>query len=143
MVEGVVLVACVSGRVGVVKCAHKNVPLPASCRYEAVPNVLRNVLFSHVAGKTVHGGISRRMRATGEEEAQPTRPLGACRHAKNIDGRSCRLPLFAVGKLSSSLSKVSVAALPREKTITVLIKVRTGRIFAGRSLKTISGREHR
>jgi hypothetical protein len=26
-------------------CAHRNVPLPASYREEAVPNVLRNVLF--------------------------------------------------------------------------------------------------
>jgi hypothetical protein len=33
-----------------------------------------------------------------------------------------------VGKLSSSLSKVRVAALPREKTKTLLIKVRTGQI---------------
>ena len=44
LVEGVVLVACVLGRVGVATCAHMNVPLPARCRYEAVPNVLRNVL---------------------------------------------------------------------------------------------------
>jgi hypothetical protein len=45
LVEGVVLVACVSSRVGIATCAHMNVPLPASCRYEAVANVLRNVLF--------------------------------------------------------------------------------------------------
>jgi hypothetical protein len=45
LVEGVVLVVCVSGRVGVATCAHRNVPLPASCRYEAVPDVLRKVLF--------------------------------------------------------------------------------------------------
>jgi hypothetical protein len=82
LVEGVVLVACVSGRVGVATCAHMNVPLPASCRYEAVPNVLCNLLIGHVAGKTVHGRISRRMRATGEEEAKPTWLLGECRHAK-------------------------------------------------------------
>jgi hypothetical protein len=44
LVEGVVLVECVSSRVGVETCAHRNVPLPASCRYEAVPNVMRNVL---------------------------------------------------------------------------------------------------
>jgi hypothetical protein len=44
LVEGVVLVACASYRVGVATCAHMNVPLPASCRYEAVPNVMRNVL---------------------------------------------------------------------------------------------------
>jgi hypothetical protein len=44
LVEGVVLVACVSSRVGVVTCAHTNVPLLAICRYEAVPNVMRNVL---------------------------------------------------------------------------------------------------
>jgi hypothetical protein len=43
LVEDVVLVACVSCRVGVATCAHMNVPLPASYRYEAVPNVLRNV----------------------------------------------------------------------------------------------------
>jgi hypothetical protein len=44
LVEGrVVLVACVLGRVGVATCAFMNVPLPASCRYEAVPNVMRNV----------------------------------------------------------------------------------------------------
>jgi hypothetical protein len=42
--QGVVLVACVSSRVGVATCAHMNVPLPASCRYEAGPSVLRNVL---------------------------------------------------------------------------------------------------
>jgi hypothetical protein len=45
LVEGVVLVACVSSRVRVATCAQRNVPLPASCRCEAVPNVLRNVLF--------------------------------------------------------------------------------------------------
>jgi hypothetical protein len=44
LVEGVVLVACLSSRVGVATCSHMNVPLTASCRYEAVPNVLRNVL---------------------------------------------------------------------------------------------------
>jgi hypothetical protein len=44
LVEGVVLVTCVSGWVGVVTCAHKNVSLPASCRYETDPNILRNVL---------------------------------------------------------------------------------------------------
>jgi hypothetical protein len=45
LVEGVVLIACVSGRVGVATCAQRNVPLPAmSCRFEAVPNVLRDVL---------------------------------------------------------------------------------------------------
>jgi hypothetical protein len=44
LVEGVVLVACVSDRVGVATCAHMNVPLPASCRYEAVPNILCSVL---------------------------------------------------------------------------------------------------
>jgi hypothetical protein len=44
LVEGVVLVACVSGRVGVATCAHWNVPLLASCRYEAVPNILRTAL---------------------------------------------------------------------------------------------------
>jgi hypothetical protein len=44
LVEGVMLVACVSSRVGVATCAHMNVPLPASCRYEAVLNVLRNIL---------------------------------------------------------------------------------------------------
>jgi hypothetical protein len=43
--EGAMLVEGVSGRVGLATCAHRNVPLPASCRYEAVPNVLRNVLF--------------------------------------------------------------------------------------------------
>jgi hypothetical protein len=32
LIEGVVLVACVSGRVGVATCAHMNVPLPASYR---------------------------------------------------------------------------------------------------------------
>jgi hypothetical protein len=32
VVEGVVLVACVSGRVGVATCADMNVPLPASYR---------------------------------------------------------------------------------------------------------------
>jgi hypothetical protein len=41
LIEGAVLVACVSSRVGVATCSHMNVPLPASCRYEAVPNVLR------------------------------------------------------------------------------------------------------
>jgi hypothetical protein len=44
LVEGVVLVVGVLGRVGVATCAHKDVPLPASCRYEAVSNVLCNVL---------------------------------------------------------------------------------------------------
>jgi hypothetical protein len=32
LVEGVVLVACVSGRTGVATCAHMNMPLPASYR---------------------------------------------------------------------------------------------------------------
>jgi hypothetical protein len=32
LVEGVVLIACVSGRVGLATCAHMNVPLPASYR---------------------------------------------------------------------------------------------------------------
>jgi hypothetical protein len=32
LVVGIVLVARVSGRVGVATCAHKNVLLPASCR---------------------------------------------------------------------------------------------------------------
>jgi hypothetical protein len=45
LVEGVVLVAFVSSRVGVATCAHKNVPLPASCRCGAVPNVVGNVRF--------------------------------------------------------------------------------------------------
>jgi hypothetical protein len=45
LVEGVGLVACVSGRVSVATCAHKNVPLPTSCQCEAVPNVLHNVLI--------------------------------------------------------------------------------------------------
>jgi hypothetical protein len=44
LVNCVVLVACVSGRVGVATCSHMNVPLPASCRCNAVPNVLSNVL---------------------------------------------------------------------------------------------------
>jgi hypothetical protein len=44
LVEGVVLVACVSVRVGVATCAQMNVPLPASCIYESVPNVLCNLL---------------------------------------------------------------------------------------------------
>jgi hypothetical protein len=44
VVEGVVLVACVLGRVGVATCAYKNVPLPASCRYEAVPTIMRDVI---------------------------------------------------------------------------------------------------
>jgi hypothetical protein len=47
LVEGVaiVLVACVSCRVGVAKCARRNVPLPANCRYEAVHvrNAMRGV----------------------------------------------------------------------------------------------------
>jgi hypothetical protein len=86
VVEGVVLVAFVSCRVGVATCAHKNAPVPASCRYEAVPNVMCNALVLHVAGTTVHGRISRRMRATGKEEATPRRLLGACRHAKAQSG---------------------------------------------------------
>jgi hypothetical protein len=44
VVEGVVLVSRVEGRVGVATCAHMNVPLPASYRYEAAPNLMRNVL---------------------------------------------------------------------------------------------------
>jgi hypothetical protein len=56
LVEGVVLVACVSCQVGVATCAHWNVPLPASCRYEAVRNVMRNVLVWHVAGKKLSTG---------------------------------------------------------------------------------------
>jgi hypothetical protein len=45
LVDDVVLVACVSSRVRVATCAHMNVPLLASCKYKAVPNVLRNVLI--------------------------------------------------------------------------------------------------
>jgi hypothetical protein len=45
LVEGVMRVACVSSRVGVATCAHRNVLLPASCRCGALSNVLRNVLF--------------------------------------------------------------------------------------------------
>jgi hypothetical protein len=86
LIEGVVLASGVSSRVGVATCAHKNVPLSGSCRYETVPSVLRNVLVRHVAGKTVRGRFSRRMRTTGEEEAEPTRLLGACRHAKTWTG---------------------------------------------------------
>jgi hypothetical protein len=44
LVQGVMMVARVSCRVGVATSAHKDVPLPASCRYEAVPNILRGVL---------------------------------------------------------------------------------------------------
>jgi hypothetical protein len=47
----VVLVARVLGRVGVATNAHMNVPLPASCQLETIPNVLRNVLVRLVAGK--------------------------------------------------------------------------------------------
>jgi hypothetical protein len=43
LVVGVVLIARVSCRVGVATSAHMNTLL-ASCRCEAAPNVLRNVL---------------------------------------------------------------------------------------------------
>jgi hypothetical protein len=43
-VFGVVVVARVSCPVGVATSAQRNVPLLAGCRYEAVPNVPRNVL---------------------------------------------------------------------------------------------------
>jgi hypothetical protein len=73
LVEVVVLVACVSCQLGLATCAHMHVPLPTSCRYETVPNILRNVHVRHFAGKTVHERTSRRIRATGEEGAKPTR----------------------------------------------------------------------
>jgi hypothetical protein len=70
LVVGVVLVARVSCWVGIATCAHTNVMLPESNRQETVPNVLRNVPLLHVDGKIVHGRISRRMRAPGEEGAK-------------------------------------------------------------------------
>jgi hypothetical protein len=45
-----------------------------------------------------------------------------------------------VGKVRSSVSQVNAAALPREKTITVVIRVRAGRLFAGRSKNHIQSR---
>jgi hypothetical protein len=55
LVVGVVLVPRVSCRVGIATSAHMNVSLLASCRYEAVPNILRNILVGHVAGKVSTG----------------------------------------------------------------------------------------
>jgi hypothetical protein len=68
------MVVRVSCLVGVATSADTNVMLPASCRHEIVPNVLRGVVN--------HGRISRRMRATGEEGAEPIGLPRACRHAK-------------------------------------------------------------
>jgi hypothetical protein len=111
--------------------------LSASCRQEIAPNVMRNVLVLDVAEKPVHGRISYRMRANGEEGEKPTGLPTTCRHLKVVESSSSRAivstpPPFAVGKVRTSLNQTSVAASPREKTKTILSKVRAGRIFANR-----------
>jgi hypothetical protein len=116
-----VLVACVSSRVGVATCAQTNVPLPASCRYEAVPNVLRIVLVCHVEGKTVSGRISRRMRATGEENAKPTRPherIDTQKHRRAI----VLTPPFRRGKSKLPAKLGERYGVASGKTITLLLK---------------------
>jgi hypothetical protein len=66
------------------------------------------------------------MLSAGEKGEKPTWLPTTCRHFKVI------LPPFAVGKVRTSLSQMSVAASPRKKTKTLLFKVRGGQIFANR-----------
>jgi hypothetical protein len=73
------------------------------------------------------------MRAIGKEGKKPTRLPTTCRHLKVIVGRyRVDSSPFAVGKVRTSLSQLSVAASPREKTKTAIFRVRAGGIFANR-----------
>jgi hypothetical protein len=73
------------------------------------------------------------MRATGHEGEKPTGLPTTCSHSKVIVGRYRvdSLP-FVVGKFQTSLSRMSVAASPREKIKTTPFQVRAGRNFANR-----------
>jgi hypothetical protein len=74
------------------------------------------------------------MNATGEEGERPTGLPTTCRYSKGIVGRyRVDSSPFAVGKVKTSVSQMSVAALPRDTTKTILFKIREGRTFANRS----------